>query len=544
LRKLGATLLAIPVLVLVYAAVLGRAGMARLSAALGAAVIIAMVVLAGLPPASSNAVPTSAKPAPVAAHVLSTVGTGHGLTEPFTIEFGAKMDASTVAAALRLQPEAAVNFTWDAGGRVLTVSPVTQWQADTLYTLTVSKAARSADGGPLTDAVTTAALTAKAGTAKIAATRTTAGRARLDTAFRIKLDRPAPLAAVQAALSVAPALKGTVTAGKAPNEFLFTPAAHLAVNTTYRVTLDGLEDATGVAFGEVAALVVRSSGAAQVVRFRPRSGQADIARNSSISVRFSQAMNPAKTALAFRVTAAGKPVKGKITWAESGKVLVFDPASNLPYGAKVVATVAASAVAKGGAPVADAAAGTFTVEKKPKPAPKKTHTTKKRGHTVKIPRSGGGGAVSGSWSGVESYYLRLMNCTRTGGWVTKEGKCKNAGSRRVSGLSLNSSISARVSRPYAKLLATRGLCDHFVGGTPGDRLRRAGYRSYRWGENLGCRSGNPYSAVLGSHLYFQSEKPYNGGHYRNLMDARFHQAGIGVWVSRGRVRLVVDFYTP
>jgi uncharacterized protein YkwD len=44
--------------------------------------------------------------------------------------------------------------------------------------------------------------------------------------------------------------------------------------------------------------------------------------------------------------------------------------------------------------------------------------------------------------------------------------------------------------------------------------------------------------------FFQSERPYNGGHYRNMMDARFKQAGIGVWVSGGRVRLVVDFYTP
>ena len=146
---------------------------------------------------------------------------------------------------------------------------------------------------------------------------------------------------------------------------------------------------------------------------------------------------------------------------------------------------------------------------------------------------------------MEAYYLRLMNCTRTGGWVTSTGNCSSPGrpERRRAHAQRRRS-AAKVSRPYAKLLATRNICDHFVGGTPGDRLRRAGYTSYRWGENLGCRSGNPYSAVLGSHLYFQSEKPYNGGHYRNLMDARFHQVGIGVWVSGGRVRLVIDFYTP
>ena len=30
----------------------------------------------------------------------------------------------------------------------------------------------------------------------------------------------------------------------------------------------------------------------------------------------------------------------------------------------------------------------------------------------------------------------------------------------------------------------------------------------------------------------------------NLMNSAYKYAGIGVWVSGGRVRLVVDFYTP
>ena len=56
--------------------------------------------------------------------------------------------------------------------------------------------------------------------------------------------------------------------------------------------------------------------------------------------------------------------------------------------------------------------------------------------------------------------------------------------------------------------------------------------------------GGAKAAVLGSHLFFQSEKSYNGGHYRNMMNAAYTQVGIGVWVSGGRVRLVVDFYHP
>ena len=50
--------------------------------------------------------------------------------------------------------------------------------------------------------------------------------------------------------------------------------------------------------------------------------------------------------------------------------------------------------------------------------------------------------------------------------------------------------------------------------------------------------------MLGSHLFFQSEKSYNGGHYVNMMNAQYDRVGIGVWVYGGRVRLVVDFYHP
>ncbi len=145
---------------------------------------------------------------------------------------------------------------------------------------------------------------------------------------------------------------------------------------------------------------------------------------------------------------------------------------------------------------------------------------------------------------METYYLGLMNCTRTGGWVTSSGSCSSPGGRNVAALKLDSGISSKVARPYAKKLALGNDCSHFIGGNPGDRLEAAGYTSYRWAENLGCRSGGAKSAVLGSHLFFQSEKSYNGGHYVNMMNAAYDRVGIGVWVASGRVRLVVDFYHP
>lgn len=546
MRKLAAALLALPVILRIYAPVLAPRGIAgRVGSGLVAGLVVAVVALVSLPPAHSSAVPASGKPQPVAATLLGTVTTAHPLDSPFRLSFDAPMDPASVAAALRISPDVAVSFSWSEDGRALTISAVDHWAPDTLYAVSVSTAARAANGGSLARQLRVLILTARAGTASIAATRVSGGRARLDTSFRITLDRPLAAAAVRAALRVTPPVDGTVTAGATAGTFVFTPSAPLAPNTTYRVSLAGLKDAAGVAFASPPLLKIRTSTAPGVVRFRPVAGASRIVRSALLSVRFTTAMSGKATAGAFKVTADGKKVNGTVTWAESGRVLVFRPAAALPYGAKVVMTVGAGARSRAGVALDEATSGKFSVVAKPKPAPKKVVAPRPAPKPKAKPISrGGGGAVSGSWAAVEAYYLRLMNCTRTGGWVTSSGSCSSPGGRNVAALWQDPKISAKVSRPYAKLLATRNICNHFIGGTPGDRLRRAGFKSYRWGENLGCRSGNPYSAVLGSHLFFQSEKSYNGGHYVNLMNAQYDRAGIGVWVSGGRVRLVVDFYHP
>lgn len=171
--------------------------------------------------------------------------------------------------------------------------------------------------------------------------------------------------------------------------------------------------------------------------------------------------------------------------------------------------------------------------------------------TVRIPtiRTVTTSAVVKPWSGSELYYLSLVNCTRTGGWVLNDGTCRGYGSGRYSAyvapLRLSAGISDRVARPYAKYLADTNQCSHFLRGNPGDRLRRAGYNGYSWGENIGCRSGYRWvqTAVLASHLAFQAEKSSNGGHWRNIKNYKFKWVGIGIWKTSGRVRLVTDFYS-
>lgn len=155
---------------------------------------------------------------------------------------------------------------------------------------------------------------------------------------------------------------------------------------------------------------------------------------------------------------------------------------------------------------------------------------------------------------VEYYYLGLLNCTRTGGWVRKDGTCARYGSGYYSAyvppIRLSAGISDRVARPYARLLATTGQCTHWLNGTsPSSRLKAAGYYPSNWAENIGCRDGygSPYKAVLASHLYFQSEKFMSedkDGHWDNIKNRALKYVGVGISAYNGRTRLVVDFYTP
>jgi hypothetical protein len=154
-------------------------------------------------------------------------------------------------------------------------------------------------------------------------------------------------------------------------------------------------------------------------------------------------------------------------------------------------------------------------------------------------------AATPPWYAVETYYLKLLNCTRTGGWVLKDGTCSGYGtgkySKYVAPLKLSAGISS-VARSWAKKIATEGACRH---GDPGARLRRAGYTGYRWGENIGCYDlANAYKSVLASHRAFQAEKSTGGGHWKNIKNSGYRYVGIGVWKANGHTRLVTDFYAP
>jgi uncharacterized protein YkwD len=518
---------------------------APLAVRFGVGIVLAAFVGAGAIVANGVSTITATPPTPTVqltrAAFTSVVTTGQSLDEPLTVRFNTPMDRDSVAASLRVVPARDVDLSWDATGRTLTIRPHESWLPDTLHSVTVDPGALAASGTPLAKPARAAFLTRAASSGQIQVTRPRGERVAIDTNFTITFTRPVTAASVAAGLRANPVMDGTITPAtwnRDGTSWTFTPRQRLPVNTKFTVTVSGARTLDGEVLAPMT-LQLKTVSAPRVVRVRPAAKATGIERSANISVRFNQPMDKATTKAAFSVRVNGKEIKGKISWRGGSKVLSFNPKKTLPYRAKVKVIIADTATSAIGTPINKKTVTTFRVERRPPPP---AASTAGGGGSIRIGSGGSGGG--GSWAAVERYYLGLMNCTRTGGWVTSSGACSSPGGRNVAPLRLDSGISSHVSRPYARLLATTGQCSHYANGGPDDRLRRAGYTSYNWGENIGCRGGNPYAAVLASHLFFQSERSYNGGHYRNLMDSGFSRVGIGVWKSGSTVRLVIDFYHP
>lgn len=149
----------------------------------------------------------------------------------------------------------------------------------------------------------------------------------------------------------------------------------------------------------------------------------------------------------------------------------------------------------------------------------------------------------------EKYAHRLLNCTRTGGFVNKKGACVGRGSGKYSAkrkpLRLHGGISLKVAWPWARTMVQMNACQHAIAGKPepAQRMRSKGY-NHGYGENIGCGwgNGNAKAVVLATHRMMQAEKKAKGGHWRNIKNPGFKSVGIGVAKGSGRVMVVWDFY--
>ncbi len=153
----------------------------------------------------------------------------------------------------------------------------------------------------------------------------------------------------------------------------------------------------------------------------------------------------------------------------------------------------------------------------------------------------------------EKLAVSLVNCLRTGGKVTTNGRCQGRGTGRYSTKRAPFKISRRISNQVALPWATRTVklnskrtcwVGHSLARSTVDRrFATVGLKHGANGENIGCASYDPKRMVAFVVRWWQREKAYHGSHWRQIKDKRFKS--IGVAVARrgsGKSQLVINFY--
>ena len=544
MRQLAAAVLEVPAAGFKYLSKCIRRSL-KMQLALGGIAIALLVsgLLVGLPTSKVDAKGPTPYDPPSPTAVTSDATSDVTVDAPYVLEFTRPMNEGSVADSLTIKPVVPVKLIWDSASETLSITPAPNWAAFTTYSIQVAGSAMDQSGMQLGSPVSASFMTGALTSGKIAATVVVDNLVAPTSDFQITFNRPVKLATIQARLSISPAITGVIT-GDDPTDvssqvFTFTPDDILAGATSYTVSFDNnaATDAAGSALLPVAPLTVQTMVAPGVVRFRPKDKGTTSDPNQVISVRFSVPMDRASTAASLSIVAGGHAVRGSISWAENDTVLVLDPSAMLPVGATVYARISATAKSATGQRLSGAVSASFKVLK---PTVRRISWT---GSSV--------ATKSSPWHASELNYLRLMNCTRTGGWVTRSGNCSSVAHHTMQAqdaLVFSAAISNSVSRPYSEAQANRGVLTHYLNGTtPHGRLAAAGFGSASWGENLASPPSAGLSGMIDAEIFFQSEYRCGSGqcefaHYYNIMDPYFHHVGIGVWVSHGRVRLTVDFY--
>jgi len=539
LRKIAATVLALPIVaIILLSALVRRPGFVKLGLMAGAIGILATGLLFTLPAqdASGQTLPTFAPLAPQAEP--RNGGTNLALDAPFQVQFTKPMNESTVEANVQITPNLPVKFRWDGTGQILSILPASHWAAQTQYQVLVGQNATDQEGLVLSKQINMTFESGSTTAGTITATQMVGDQISPATAFQVTFTRPVKLASVLLNFWMRPQVPVTVV-GDDPTDgasqvFTMTPKDTLDSATSYVIGFaDGVLDSSGSAISPIKPITVSTLEGPAVVRFRPLDGTSTSDTNQPISVRFTVAMDTRSTAAAFSVTMNGKALGGSVSWTEGNTVLVFNHGTKLVVGSTVVARVSTNARSAAGMRLTSASTATFGVK-----AP-----------TVSAISYGGGGTVNAKWKASEVYYFALMNCTRKGGWVTRSGSCSTETHHTLpaqNALILDSVISDKVSRRYAQYMADRRILDHYAYHDPGWRLCNwGGYCSKLNGENIASPSTSGQAGMIDIEIFYQNEYWCRCEHYLNIMYPYFHRAGVGVWVSstsgRFTVRVSIDF---
>jgi Bacterial Ig-like domain len=465
------------------------------------------------------------------------------LDVPFEVRFTKPMNPGTVASALQISPVIDVRYLWDATGQVLKLAPVPFWHPYQQYTVAITTGATDQEGLNLAQPIQSSFQAGSPTSGEITASKVVGDRVAPTTVFKVTFTRPVKLSTVLLRVGISPAVDvsilGDDPTDQASQVFTLTPRKPLATDMTYLVAMtDNGTDAAGSELRPVSPKSFKTL-ANPSATFTPQSGAVTYDTNQLISIHFSEPMDQKSAAAALSVQQDGRTLKGTVGWADDGLTMTFNSRYSFYVGATITVRVATSARSLAGMPMAATGGVDFLVS---------TPRSRSRDAGTRIPYVPGGVATgSAQWHNSELYYLNLMNCTRTGGWVTSAGMCSTQTHHTLpprGPLAYHAGIANAVARPYAAAMAVAGVLTHTMGGTTiHTRLSAQGYGGASWGENIASPGRVDEGGMISVEIFFQNEYWCRCAHYANIMNSHFGHVGVGIWVDSGRVRVVADFYS-
>lgn len=499
-----------------------RAIVAGLVLALAAGISLGGAAQAGL---------TAVLPAPPSILPLN-VGIGIGTRDPVTLPFGQAMDRGSVEAALTATPAHPFSVGWSQDGRSLHVIPVSPWQSDARYALTVGPTARTSAGallgGPARFSFTTqtaprvrdfSVTTAAAPPVPSAAldpaaddpTRPAAVASGVSsrTAIRITFNSMINRGEVEAGFSLTPAVPGVFT--WAGTTMTFSPIERLVADARYGVSLTGVHDLAGNPLSGDTSFSFTTRAAAQLLRSTPAAGATRVAARELV-LGFSQSVDPDTVGPALRVRdrTSGKTLTGSIVWNAATTQLRFTPTRAFAAGHRIDVSLADGAVDADGNAVT--ASLTFTTRASAPASPSAT-----------------GPQASAA---LVTYALNQLNAARA--------------AHGLKALVYDKAIEAvALGHAWDEVIYNYFSHTGRDGSSHEDRLRAAGLK-FGWnGENqcMNSNTGRNTTQTLDwCQAQFMSE-PYPGvaNHIGNILSTHYTRVGVGIAIRGAKVIIVWDF---
>jgi uncharacterized protein YfaS (alpha-2-macroglobulin family) len=279
-----------------------------------------------------------------------------------TLFFDQPMDASSVEAAIHIEPSSVGDLTWEDES-TLQFKPSQSLERATKYLLTVSEGAKSSAGLSLAKPIELSWTTA--GYLEVSQVLPEAGTVEVDPSSSITVVFNRPVVPLQIEgeypqpLSFEPTIRGE---GEWVDTsiYLFRPSEPLPGGTQIIVRVEAdLEDIGGGILAEAYQWSFNTS-LPKIVDVDPAPNETDVLLNPELKVTFNQAMDPSSTEQAFSLeTLNGVLVPGHFGWDEAGYELTFTPSMLLEYDQTYIISITDQAQNLSGIPLSNSLLSIF-----------------------------------------------------------------------------------------------------------------------------------------------------------------------------------------